>query len=44
MECLVYNVTNEHFNNAAYVTDMRGVLAMIFNETLTADGARSGLR
>jgi len=43
MECLVYNVTNEHFNNAAYVTDMRGVLAMIFNETLTAERCKEWL-
>ena len=43
MECLVYNVTNEHFNNSFYVTDMRGVLAMIFNETLTAEQCKNWL-
>lgn len=34
MECLVYNVPNDHFNHIYYLDDMRNVLATIFNETL----------
>jgi hypothetical protein len=33
MECLVYNVPNDHFNNKKYMTDMQAVLASIFNQT-----------
>jgi hypothetical protein len=34
MECLVYNVPNDHFHHKTYLTDMREVLAYIFNQTL----------
>lgn len=37
IECLVYNVADSNFNHTRYVDDMRGVLATIFNETLTAE-------
>jgi len=33
MECLVYNVPNDCFNQRTYVADMRAVLATIFNAT-----------
>lgn len=36
MECLVYNVPNNLLNNSTYLADMRGVLATIFNETLSS--------
>lgn len=36
MECLVYNVPDYAFNHTTYVTDMREVLAAIFNATLNA--------
>lgn len=35
IECLVYNVPNECFNHKTYVADMRDVLRVIFNSTLT---------
>lgn len=34
VECIVYNVPNDHFNHTSYKADMRAVLAYIFNETL----------
>jgi len=34
MECLVYNVPNEKFNQSSYKADMRSVLATIFNSTM----------
>lgn len=37
MECLVYNVPNSNFNHSKYVTDMREVLATIFNDTLSEE-------
>lgn len=37
MECLVYNVPNDRFNHNTYVSDMREVLAAIFNQTLKYD-------
>ncbi|MHC1599775.1 MAG: nucleotidyltransferase domain-containing protein [Candidatus Methanospirareceae archaeon] len=37
IECLVWNVPNEDFNNDLYTTDVRGVLAHIFNKTLDDD-------
>ncbi len=36
VECIVYNVPNDHFGHATYKADMRAVLAYIFNETLNA--------
>ena len=35
IECLVYNVPDDNFGHSMYLADMRGVLAMIFNATLT---------
>jgi hypothetical protein len=35
-ECLVYNVPDSAFNQAAYTSDMRAVLATIFNATLAS--------
>lgn len=37
MECLVYNVPNDRFNHSTYVSDMREVLAYIFNQTLKSE-------
>lgn len=34
VECIVYNVPNDHFDHDTYRSDMRAVLAYIFNETL----------
>lgn len=33
VECVVYNVPDDHFDYASYFADMRNVLAYIFNET-----------
>ena len=43
MECLVYNVPNNLFNHPSYVADMRDVLAVIFNATLTDDKCKEWL-
>nr|QNO45931.1 hypothetical protein DMJHIOCL_00010 [Methanosarcinales archaeon ANME-2c ERB4] len=37
IECLVWNVPNEDFNNDSHTTDVRCVLAHIFNKTLDDD-------
>jgi len=37
IECLVWNVPNEDFNNDLYTTDVRCVLAQTFNKTLDDD-------
>ena len=37
IECLVWNVPNEDFNNDLYTTDVRCVLAHTFNKTLDDD-------
>jgi hypothetical protein len=34
IECIVYNVPDDKFNNTTYLADMREVLAFIFNGTL----------
>lgn len=34
-ECLVSNVENDAFGHATYLSDMRSVLAQMFNATLT---------
>lgn len=39
IECLVYNVPNEHFGHTRYVDDLRAVLAVIFNETMATGSA-----
>jgi len=39
LECLVFNVTDDAFNHATYKSDMRDVLAQIFNATLPSGGA-----
>jgi hypothetical protein len=36
VECLVYNVPDNQFGHEAYLSDIRGVLATIFNSTLDA--------
>jgi hypothetical protein len=38
-ECLVYNVPNEGFRNESYQTNLRYVLAHLFNGTLEGGGA-----
>jgi hypothetical protein len=44
MECLVYNVPNTYLNSSdSYVTSMRGVLATIFNETLSEERCKKWL-
>jgi hypothetical protein len=44
MECLVYNVPNTYLNSSdSYVTSMRGVLATIFNETLSEESCKEWL-
>src|SRR5437867_6717536 len=43
MECLIYNVPNDHFNHNTYVADMRAVLAAIFNATLNDEACKSWL-
>jgi hypothetical protein len=35
IECLVYNVPNSSFGHSTYLSDMREVLASVFNATLT---------
>jgi len=37
VECIVYNVPDDHFNHLTYKADLRAVLAFMFNQTL-ADG------
>jgi hypothetical protein len=38
IECLVFNVDDDSFNNTSYRSDVRAVLASIFNETLSTGG------
>ncbi len=39
IECLVYNVPNDCFGHDRYLDDLRSVLAVIFNETITTGSA-----
>jgi hypothetical protein len=44
MECLVYNVPNSNLSSSdSYVTSMRAVLAVIFNETLSEERCKEWL-
>jgi hypothetical protein len=44
MECLVYNVPDSYLSSSdSYVTSMRGVLAVIFNETLSEERCKEWL-
>ena len=37
IECLVWNVPNDHFNKPTYEQDVRACLAYLFNETMSDD-------
>jgi hypothetical protein len=43
IECLVYNVADDSFNNTAYMADMRAVLARLFNATLSTGDSNDWL-
>ena len=40
IECLVWNVPNEMFQNPTYRADVREALAFLFNNTLSFDGCK----
>jgi hypothetical protein len=40
VECLVYNVPNDRFNNLSYVTDMKQVIYVAWEATNTDEGCR----
>lgn len=37
IQCMVWNVPDDHFNRISYTDDVRAVLAFCFNETLSAE-------
>ncbi|HUT29949.1 MAG TPA: nucleotidyltransferase [Sedimentisphaerales bacterium] len=40
IECLVWNVPNEHFQHSRYAADVRETLAFLFNNTLTHESCK----